>query len=44
MSEAYAGYLFKVEGIGEDGLGFRFFKTPDADGKRKMEIISKVCQ
>ena len=35
ISEAYAGYLFKVEGIGEDGLGFRFFKTPDADGKRK---------
>ena len=35
IANQYAGYLFRAEGIGEDGLGYRFFKTPDANGKRK---------
>lgn len=35
ITNEYPGYLFKVYGIGDDGLGYRFFKTPNTDGKRK---------
>ena len=35
IGEQYAGHLFKVDGIGKDELGFRYFWTPDAKSKRK---------
>ena len=34
--------LYKVEGIGEDGLGFRYFTGPKKEGATKGKFYSKV--
>ena len=34
--------LYKVEGIGEDGLGFRYFTGPKREGATKGKFYSKV--